>query len=87
MAENIFKEAKELWDNKDGREMTEEEQEIIATAIIPLNLRSCPFPDDITIAEGLEELTKIVEEAHAGRERRCLETTKSTARRLRWAGY
>jgi len=58
---NIFRQAKQLLDTKRGDEMSEEELRLIATAIIPLMVRGCPLPDDITIGGGLEELTKIVE--------------------------
>ncbi|GAI97958.1 unnamed protein product, partial [marine sediment metagenome] len=33
------------------------------TALIPLNIRGCPFPGDMTIGECLEKLAKIAEEA------------------------
>ena len=59
---NIFREAKQLLDTKAGREMTEEELQIVSAAIIPLTVRGCPFPDDMTVGECLEELAKIVEE-------------------------
>lgn len=62
---NIFRQAKQLLDKKDiGLGLTEEERELVAAAMIPFNIRDCPLPDNITIAEGLEELAKIVEEAH-----------------------
>lgn len=62
---NIFREAKQLLDKKDnGSELTEEERDLVATAIIPLMVESNGiFPRDITIEEGLEELAKMVEEA------------------------
>jgi len=60
---NIFREAKHLLDTKKGSEMNEEELLTINAATIPLNIRGCPFPDDMTIGECLEELAKIVEEA------------------------
>lgn len=58
---NLFRQALEILD-KNG-ERTEEERELLNTALIPLHIRGCPFPDDMTIAEDLEELAKIVEEA------------------------
>jgi len=58
---NLFRQALEIL-GKNG-EKTEEERKLLNTALIPLNIRGCPFPNDITIGEGLEELAKIVEEA------------------------
>jgi len=58
---NIFREAKNLLDKRDaGSELSEEELRLINTAIIPLMEADGIFPNDITIAEGLEELAKIV---------------------------
>ncbi len=64
MAENIFRQAKQLLDKKDsGNELTEEELRLINTAIIPLMVKTNGFfPEDMTIGEGLAELAKIVEE-------------------------
>ena len=63
---NLFKQAAELLKAKDkGAELTEEELQLINRAIIPLMEADGIFPNDITIAEGLEELTKIVEEVAA----------------------
>jgi hypothetical protein len=60
---NIFREAKGLLDKKDaGGKLTKRELRLINTAIIPLMAADGFFPKDITIAEGLEELTKILEE-------------------------
>jgi len=60
---NIFRQAKQLLDTKRGDEMTEEELQLINTAIIPLMVKTDGvFPEDITLAEGLEELAKIFEE-------------------------
>ena len=59
---NIFRQAKQLLDTKRGDEMSEEELQLIGTATIPLMVKSCPFPEDITVGEGLEELAKIIEE-------------------------
>ena len=58
---NIFRQALEVLDTKNG-DRTEEERGLLNTALIPLNIRGCPFPDDMTIGECLEELAKIVEE-------------------------
>lgn len=63
MAENLFRQAKQLLDKKDnGAELTEEERELLNTALIPLTLRDCPLPDDISIGEALDELARIVDE-------------------------
>jgi len=61
---NIFREAKDLLEKKDaGGELSEEELQLIGTAIIPLMVKTDGvFPEDITIGEGLEELAKIFEE-------------------------
>lgn len=60
---NIFRQATELLKAKDkGEQLTEEELKLINTAIIPLMAADGFFPEDITIAEGLEELIKIVEQ-------------------------
>ena len=61
MAENIFREALNILRNHHGDEMGEEEQEIVAAAMIPLNM--LPEFNDKTRDEGLEELASIVEEA------------------------
>lgn len=54
-------------DKKDaGGKITWDEFELISKALIPLNLPGCPLPEDIAIAEGLEELAKIVEEGDSG---------------------
>ncbi|GAI63244.1 unnamed protein product [marine sediment metagenome] len=58
---NLFKQALEIL-GKNG-ERTEEERELLSAAMIPLNIRGCPFPEDMTISECLEELAKIVGEA------------------------
>lgn len=66
MADNIFRQAKQLLDTKKGSEMTEEELQLIGTAVIPLMVKfDGIFPEDFTIGEGLEELAKMVEEARA----------------------
>jgi len=61
---NIFRQAKDLLDIKDaGGELTGEDLQLIGTAIIPLMVKTNGvFPEDITLAEGLEELAKIFEE-------------------------
>ena len=41
-----------------------EELQLVATATIPLMVKGCPFPEDITIGEGLLELAKIFEEGN-----------------------
>lgn len=65
--DNIFRQAAELLKAKDaGSELTEEELKLINTAIISLMGTNGIFPKDITIAEGLEELATMVEEANHG---------------------
>ena len=61
---NIYRQAAQLLEKKDrGAELTEEELALINTAIIPLMVNTDGiFPDDITIAEGLDELAKMIEE-------------------------
>ena len=58
---NIFKDAKRLLNTKKSSEMTEVEQLIVSAALIPLNLRDCPFPEDMTIDECLEELARTLD--------------------------
>lgn len=59
---NIFREAKQLLDTKEGSEMTEEELRLVNRAIMPLVMKTNGvFREDITIAEGLEELAKLTE--------------------------
>ncbi|GAI59801.1 unnamed protein product [marine sediment metagenome] len=58
---NLFRQALEILDKNGGR--TEEERELLSAAMIPLNVRDCPFPAEMTIGECLEKLAKIVEEA------------------------
>ena len=62
---NLFRQAKDLLDIKDaGGELTGEDLQLIGTAIIPLMVKTNGvFPEDITLAEGLEKLTNIIEEA------------------------
>ena len=61
---NIFREAKQLLDTKEGSEMTEEELRLVNRAIMPLIMKTNGiFQEDSTIAEGLEELAKIVDDA------------------------
>lgn len=60
---NIFRQARELLEKKDsGAQLTEEELQLLNTAIIPLMVTNGIFPKDITISEGLEELAKMVGE-------------------------
>ena len=68
---NLFRQAKQLLDKKDsGVELTEEEQQLINTAIIPLMVETDGiFPEDITIGEGLEELSQLVENKSAEEDR------------------
>lgn len=58
---NIFRQALEILHSRRGDEMSEEEEEIVAAAMIPLNM--LPEFNDKTTDEGLEVLAKIVEEA------------------------
>ena len=64
---NLFRQAAELLKAKDnGAELTEEELQLVATAGIPLDINTGGFfPEDITTAEGLEMLAKMVEEANS----------------------
>lgn len=61
---NLFRQAAELLDKKDsGAQLTEEELELINRAIIPLMVNTDGiFPEDITIAEGLDEIARMIEE-------------------------
>ncbi|MBU0847431.1 hypothetical protein KKH23_09635 [Patescibacteria group bacterium] len=61
MTENLFRQAKQLWDSKNSWDMTKEERHLVAAAMIPLTVHGCPLPEDITISEGLEELAKILD--------------------------
>lgn len=56
--DNIFRQALEIL-HKNG-EMTEEEQELLAAATIPLDLM--PQFSNLTTRQGLEDLAKIVED-------------------------
>lgn len=61
---NIFREAKQLLDKKDnGNELTEEELELINTAIIPFMVNTDHIFGDITIGKGLEKLATLIEES------------------------
>ena len=62
--QNIFREAHRLLATKSGREMSDDERGLVTTASIPLNL--LPEFSDMTIAEGLDALAKLVEEARRG---------------------
>ena len=57
---NIFRQAKQLLQDKPVLEMNEEELAIVNTATMPLLLLR--YFSDLSINEGLEELAKIVEE-------------------------
>ena len=60
---NLFRQAAGLLKAKDaGGELTEDEFKLINTAEIPLMVKGCPFPEDMTIRECLKELAKIIEE-------------------------
>ncbi|GAI95181.1 unnamed protein product [marine sediment metagenome] len=59
---NLFRQTLEVLNAKNG-ERTEEELKLLNAALIPLNIRGCPFPAEMTISECLEKLAKIVEEA------------------------
>lgn len=59
---NIFRQAKQLLQEKPVLEMSEEELQIINTATMPLLLLR--HFSDMTINDGLEELAKMVDEAH-----------------------
>lgn len=61
MPGNIFREAKQLLESKNGRDMSEEERELVNIALIPLLL--LPEYNDVPIARGLEDLAQILEEA------------------------
>lgn len=60
---NLFRQAEALLKKKDaGSKLTEDELQLINTAIIPLMVKTDGvFPEDMTIGERLEELAKIVE--------------------------
>lgn len=57
MAENIFREAKQLLNTKSPEEMSYEEVLTVKAAMIPINLLH-QF-ENRTILEGLEDLAKI----------------------------
>lgn len=61
---NIFREAHRLLSSKNGPEMTQDELELVGTAIIPLMV--LPEFSDITIAIGLDAIASLVEEANHG---------------------
>jgi hypothetical protein len=58
---NIFREALMLLNTRNGQGMSDEERELMATALIPLML--LPQYSNIPIHDGLEDLTKMLEEA------------------------
>ncbi|MBA7498906.1 hypothetical protein ES704_01645 [subsurface metagenome] len=59
---NIFRQAKQLLDNKGDQEMSEEEKKLLSAATIPLVI--LPRFNDTLTGEGLEELAKLIEESH-----------------------
>ena len=62
MPDNIYRQAKQLLEKRDaGGKITWGEFQLISEALLPLGFRGCPFPEDMPIGEGLEELAKIVE--------------------------
>ncbi len=61
MANNIYRQAKQLRNDKPVLERNEEESEVIKIAMMPL-LQLRQF-SDIPIDDGLDELAEIVEEA------------------------
>lgn len=61
MPETIFREALVLLSTKNGRQMSQDEAETVATAILPLMV--LPEYSHIPIGEGLEDLAKTLEEA------------------------
>ncbi|GAJ23695.1 unnamed protein product [marine sediment metagenome] len=61
---NIYRQAKQLLDKRGaGGEISWEEFQLIKKAELALILRGCPLPEDMPLAECLEELAKSVEEA------------------------
>lgn len=57
---NIFREAKELLQKKgNGNKLTEEEEKLLGTTLIPLN--QLKGFQGMSISEGLEELARIVD--------------------------
>ena len=58
--DNVFRQAKQLLNDKPVLEMNEEELAIVNTATMPLLLLR--YFSDRSINDGLEELAKIVEE-------------------------
>ena len=59
---NVFRQAKQLLNEKSVLEMNEEELQIVNAATIPLLLLR--HFSDLSIDDGLEELAKMVDEAH-----------------------
>ena len=59
---NIFRQAKQLLNNKGDQEMSEEEGKLLSAATIPLII--LPRFNNTPTGEGLEELAKLVEESH-----------------------
>jgi hypothetical protein len=60
---DVFREAQLLMRAKKPWEMTEDERSTVAAAMIPFGVAGMPFPENITIDEGLEMLAMITEEA------------------------
>lgn len=56
---NIFREAQQLLKEKLGCEMTQDEQELVAAAMIPLMVHGAY--SDIPIDDALEDLARILE--------------------------
>lgn len=58
---NLYRQAKQLLDKEDaGRNLTDDENTLVNTAMIPL--LAGRFPDSMTISEGLEELATMFKE-------------------------
>ncbi len=58
---NIYREAHRLLATKSGRDMTQDELELVATAIIPAMV--LPQYSDVPLGDCLEAIAKLVEEA------------------------
>lgn len=56
---NIFRQAKQILDNKGDQGMSDEEWKLLSTATMPLLI--APQFNNTPIGEGLEELAKMVE--------------------------
>ncbi len=62
MSNNIYRQAAELLDKNHDYKLSEEERQLIDTALIQL-MTTKVSRKDITLREGLEELAKLVEKA------------------------